>query len=255
MPQEQRDGRLEDVEELLLYLRRIGRTPQEQLRWALASVERPGGWKGLTRGDRENLRLELAAFAGLSTGLPHNPSHWGPPGSADEIVINPRRLDPKTLKEFSLALSLLAVPNDKQAREILEAFDEMFWAAIRREPITFDAVTVERKLLWHEEVGRYSSSEATRKSTNWSLRAQLALGRAIANSGHLLKLCPAPASRGGEGATCDTRFVAGRPNQAYCSARCQTRAATRAYRSGDSTPVAKLLAAKDRAGRKAGRGA
>jgi hypothetical protein len=208
-----------------LYYERVGRTPREHLRWALALVDRPGGWKAFTPGDKDNLRLELATFAGKNAELP---GYGGITGSAGKVD----------------------TPTDEVAQQILEAFDNMLGAAIRRESISLGLITVEREIYWWEKTGQFLRWEVAVRTAGWMLRARLALGRAIVEAGHLLKVCPAPAPRGEQGKTCDTRFVASRPNQAYCSAKCQTRAATRAYRSGESTAVAQERAAKLEASRK-----
>ena len=133
-------------------------------------------------------------------------------------------------------------------------FDEMLWAAIRREPIIEDPPS-RCEIRWDDSDGIFVQIVNPFEFSGWLGRARAYFLRTVLIGGHLLKICPAPTSRGKDGELCDTRFVASRPNQAYCSARCQTRAATRAYRSGDSTPVAKMLTAKDRAGRKSRKGA
>ena len=133
-------------------------------------------------------------------------------------------------------------------------FDEMLWAAIRREPIIEDPPS-RCEIRWDDSDGIFVQIVNPFEFSGWLGRASAYFLRTVLIGGHLLKICPAPTSRGKDGELCDTRFVASRPNQAYCSARCQTRAATRAYRSGDSTPVAKMLTAKDRAGRKSRKGA
>jgi len=45
-----------------------------------------------------------------------------------------------------------------------------------------------------------------------------------------VKECPAPLARGAKDERCGRWFLAGRPNQIYCSPRCQSRATTRAAR-------------------------
>lgn len=218
------------------YLTRLGRERDGEdrsvaLRWALSLVDKPGGWNGLTPGDRQNLRMEIGCFAG-SIYQTNN----GRVLPIDDIP---------------------PPPTEKEVQQVLLMFDEMLWAAIRREPVVYEDVRGKKRLVWRYLPGvgeRYDYEFHFSPKRRWLEMASIELTVAIHDYGHLLKLCPAPASRGKDGEVCDTRFVASRPNQAYCSARCQTRAATRAYRSGDSTPVAKMLAAKDRESRKSKKG-
>lgn len=212
------------------FLRRIGRAGGDinqatALRWALSLIDRPGGWRGMTPGDRQNIRLEIGCFA------------------ACMVQARDGRL---------LPFPQIPPPTEEEAQRILEMFDNLLSAAMRREPITFDTPS-RRQLDWIDD--QYAETAHLNLQRGWFEDARVSLALAIRDAGHLLKTCPAPASRGKEGETCDTRFVASRPNQAYCSARCQTRAATRAYRSGDSTPVAKMQIIKEHARRKSGKGA
>ena len=240
-PKELEDDRFiaEALEGFHLYSERVGRTGQERLRWALSIVDKPGGWRAFTPGDRLNLRLELLTFMGLGIGL------------------DMRRLEAG--EEPIGAHGRIVPPTEAEVGQILEMFDKLLVAAIRREDIVLDPSPAKRTLQWLEQDGHYGVRTDHIEKAGWIYYARKELVDAIGESGHLLKICPAPAKRGKEGETCNTRFVARRPNQAYCSARCQTRAASRAYRSGDSTPVAKMLAAagellgnfrKDRAGSK-----
>jgi hypothetical protein len=61
-------------------------------------------------------------------------------------------------------------------------------------------------------------------------RAVYALGLLLNENEDLPRACHAPKARGGEGEECGRRFV-GRPNQVYCSPLCQNRATTRAARA------------------------
>ncbi len=56
---------------------------------------------------------------------------------------------------------------------------------------------------------------------------------------NLVKACPAPKARSAHGEPCGTWFLANRPNQRYCSTRCQNRANVRAYREGGPLPPAR----------------
>lgn len=209
------------------YLQRVGGTYLEKARWALSLVDKPGGWNGLTPGQRQDLLNEIGVFcADPETNL-----------AGAFVILGTDALD-------------AGPPPEGEARKILEMFDAMLWAAIRHEPIPFTPRGGSQTLRWEEDMGRYGLLRERHPWKGWMEAARCELECMIYECGHLLRLCPAPALRAKSGETCDVRFVASRPNQAYCSARCQTRAATRAYRSGDSTPVAKIQAAKERAARK-----
>ncbi|MFI5339685.1 MAG: hypothetical protein ACHQ7N_07595 [Candidatus Methylomirabilales bacterium] len=59
------------------------------------------------------------------------------------------------------------------------------------------------------------------------------LAHLLGEFGHLIKTCPAPAVRAEQ--RCGRWFLAGRPNQLYCSPRCQSRTNTRAARGKATT--------------------
>ncbi len=194
-----------------LYAQRVGDTAREHLQWALRQVETPPGQR--TPGDTENLRKEIAAF------IARRPV---PPVYSGVLTGDDKGVD---------------VPSDGDVAEILDAFDKMLMAALRRERIPVATVPLSRSLIWYPSSEGFIALDNVKKEESWSMRARWVLGRDIEKAGHLLKKCPAPAPRGEPGEICGTLFVARRPNQTYCSATCQTRAATRAYRSGEVTPV------------------
>ncbi len=196
-----------------LYAERVGDTPRAHLEWALRQIES----YQLTPADRENQRLEIAAFVARRQVKPV----WtGVLEGSDEKV---------------------DAPTDKEVKQVLEGFRVMLTAAKERREVHIGQIKIRRVAQWAElpanKYVRYEIHDEVESDETWELRARVVLGRAIGKAGHLLKECPAPAPRGEPGDTCGTWFVAKRPNQEYCSATCQSRASTRAARTGTDTPV------------------
>ncbi|MBI4537171.1 MAG: hypothetical protein HY712_04350 [candidate division NC10 bacterium] len=193
--------------------RRVGTTPRERLAWVVAAVQRQP--KDMTPGDRQNLRVEMAGFYHFETHAQGTPY----------------------------------IPTEEEAQEALRAFGQAIQRAVRRERISAGEIITEatgRRVragelvsdlaaVWDSGAGRFVAWDCT--TAEWPTRATFALVRLIVESGHLLKECPAPASRGKEGEMCGVWFVANRPTQEYCSGTCQSRASTRAAREGAETPA------------------
>ena len=225
MPRRKKRGWPEGDRAFSLYAQRVGDTPRDHLQWALRQVETQSNQR--TPGDTENLRMEIAAF------IARRPV---PPVYSGVLTGDDRGVD---------------APSDDEVTQILGAFDEMLMATLNREKVPVATVKLSRFLFWHAGSERFVTDERVKGEDNWLLSARWLLGQAIEKAGHLLKECPAPAPRGEPGETCKTLFVAKRPNQTYCSGTCQTRAATRAYRSGEATPVAQeRKKAKEKTSRK-----
>ena len=83
---------------------------------------------------------------------------------------------------------------------------------------------------WPRGDGRYTLTQADPSRASVAALHQLAQEMEVA--GHLLKACAAPPPRGKATERCGRWFVQRRPQQAYCSPQCQSRASTRAYRAG-----------------------
>ncbi len=212
MPKRKKQGWPEGDRAFSLYAQRVGDTPREHLQWALRHVETPPGQR--TPGDRENLRMEIAAL------IARRPV---PPIYSGVLMGDDKGLD---------------APSDDEVVQILGAFNEMLTAALNREKVPVATVKLSRFLSWHPASERFVPDERVKDiEDTWLLSARWLIGQDIEKAGHLLKECPAHAPRGEPGETCKTLFVAKRPNQTYCSGTCQTRAATRAYRRVDDTPV------------------
>jgi len=178
---------------------RVGAGPKDRLDWVVQTVQR----SLKTPADWQNLRLELAIF------IAAQPDGW-----------------------VDYTQEILAPPED-QTREILRKFGEAIARAVHREPVPMGRFGADVALWWLPRTQCYY--EQTAKDTAWLPRAMLALRPLIREYGHLVKECPARVSRGEPDDICGTWFVATRPRQEYCSARCQSRASTRAKREGIAT--------------------
>jgi hypothetical protein len=179
-------------------LDRVGWSPLDRLRWAVRSVER--GHR-LTAGEQEDLRAELAVFAGL-----------GPVGGGAEWE------DGQIRK-----------PQADEVQPILSEIGRLLQAAVNRERVLVARRVADLSLTWDARAGRFMEWDDD-EDDDWSLRARRVLARLLREYGHLLKECPAPAPKEHDG-TCETWFVATRPRQGFCSPRCQSRAATRRFRT------------------------
>jgi len=188
-------------------LDRVGWTPKDRLAWAVRAVQ--ASRRDLTPGDRDNLRRELGVFAS-------GPKGGGAEWSAEEGILG---------------------PEEKDMPGVLEELGRILQAAVKRERVTVARRVAALSLVWDPglQEGPYPRSPHFvlwdhDEDDDWEIRAKRVLCRLLVEHGHLLKECGAPEPRGGQGDTCGTWFVANRSRQAYCSPRCQTRAATRAYR-------------------------
>lgn len=200
-----------DLEEYVS--RRIGTAPRDRLAWVVRIVQQnPTEW---TPGDRENLKLELAGFyhsESRAQGMPYYPAD-------DEVK--------ETLQAFRKAIERAVHRERISAGEIIgEIIGRRFRAG---EVLTFLSA------VWDASAGRFVAWDGD--TAEWPTRVMFTLVRLLVEWGHLVKECPAPASRGREGEACGVWFVANRPTQEYCSGTCQSRASTRAVREGTETPA------------------
>jgi hypothetical protein len=193
----------------------------------------------MTPGDWDNLRSELAAFI------------W--PG---EMVAQLLDLESEDL---TMVVRMLSVeiekrrdarqrnpiteervdtrPTEKEAKEALTRMGEIIEAAVKRQPITLAPVRGIQGLCWVPEFSGWVKNMSHDVEPSYADSVASALGDLLEKVGALLKECPAPAIRAKEGETCGEWFVANRPRQEYCSAKCQSRASTRATRAGTETPA------------------
>lgn len=194
-------------------MRRVGSTPKDHLSWVVRVVQQSPD--ELTEGDRLNLRTELWHFFRLAgariTGRPLDRPHI--PGEP---------LD-------------WEAPTPEETNDILQRYREVVETVIRRGAISLGTSTSEVGVAWDQPQQRFREYERIRGG--WRERAPRVLGPIIEECGHLVKACPAAAPRSKGDETCGRWFVAKRPTQEYCSAICQNRANTRAFREGSETPV------------------
>jgi hypothetical protein len=196
---------LEDV------LPRIGEIGRDRLAWVVETVQHEGK---LTPGDQDNLALELAAFIWDGNPLP--------------------REHESRLRKYVGRIETSVEPlSSQQVAVVVDRLRHVIHAVARRD--AYDAMRQDGmgRRIWDDLSGRWIAMPVA--SAPIDEFAAWALDRLILEHGHLVKACPAPALRAKDDAMCSRWFVAARPNQEYCSARCQSRATTRAARSGTAT--------------------
>ena len=188
---------------------RVGTSPHDLLAWAARVAQR--GQEDLTPGDWQNLRLEFAAFL------------W-PRLGTDE---------PMDTVDVDQAL-----PTKEETQKALIRMREIIAAAVKRQPISLGRFRSDRtSLFWHPETSTWQPEYSFRSAPGWADETVEKIGHLMEDAGAFLKECPAPAVRAKAGETCGVWFVAKRANQDYCSGTCQSRASTRAKRSGAPTPA------------------
>lgn len=194
---------------------RVGKTPTERLEWAVWFTQ--ADLRALTRGDWLNLRLELSAFAGV-------------------LIREHDREVPLRLRERRAAPTAgeSAVFAEDDVRELHGEFARVIGRLLQSDSVVVGTyqvtLTVERWLPPAQGMGR-----PVRLRTTFPLgtsRATHVLAHLLGIYGHLVKECPAPRPRGAKDERCGRWFLARRPNQVYCTTRCQSRATTRASREG-----------------------
>jgi hypothetical protein len=169
--------------------------------WAVQFAQEP--LDGLSRGKKDDLRLELTAFADWAGGTFTERGKDIPLFTDEDIHHTQRRF--------------------KQIVDSL--FDN---GSAKLGP-------------YHQDLGimtkdgiMYLTRQEGAREMGAVERAVYALGLLLNENEDLPKACPAPKARGAEGEQCGRRFV-GRPNQVYCTALCQNRATTRAARAKQSS--------------------
>jgi hypothetical protein len=189
---------------LLATYRSFPSDPRAKLQRILEFVERnPKG-----NDQKHKLATEMYAFV-ASSGL-------APIGGP---VILTLTANTKRDAQRSPANVMLRVNN-----EILTQWDNMIQHALSREPVHIVPDHISTVLAWSPTANRFV--EETWFPQGYETAAVRALGKLLVDYGHLVKECPAPKFRGKLGETCETLFVANRPNRMYCSGACQSRATT-----------------------------
>ena len=187
--------------------RRVGVSAKDRLPWAIAFAQRPP--ESMTQGDWANAQAELAVFLGAEPGPPLEELWRVGRGKAEaaqrafrRVLDGVVRRRDVPLGRHELFLNWLPWPRTSPPRGMAR---------------------------WPHGDGRYSLIHLDRKRP--AVAALHRLGQDLELAGHFLKACPAPAPRGKLSESCGRWFIQRRPQQAYCSPRCQSRASTRAYRT------------------------
>ena len=199
-------GRDQQGEQVRRAARRVGVGSIDRLAWAADFAQHPPETR--THGDWASAQAELAAFLAAE------------PGSPFEFLWTVSRRETDTARR---------------------SFRRVFDGVVRRREVPLGRH--ELVLGWHRWPrtpprgggrwppgdGRYSLTQAAPMRASVAALHRLAQDLEVA--GHLLKACPAPPPRGRGDDRCGRWFVQRRPQQAYCSPQCQSRASTRAYRA------------------------
>ncbi len=196
---------------LIASLNRLPDDPRLRLAWVVDLVERPSPWPKEPE-ERVKLKTDIYAFI-AKEGL---------------TVIS------------GIGPYVRTHPAEKVEKAILDDWFNMIRSALKREKIyVTDAKT---SLMWWPLKNRYI--ESTDYPDYYEVAAVRALAKLLLQHGQLIKQCPAPALRGRKGETCETVFVASRPNKIYCSSACQSRTTTAASRKAIGKPGAKKRMSK-----------
>lgn len=200
---------------------RVGTTPMERLDWAIRFARTDLG--ALSRGDWWNLRLELTAFAELLIREP-------------DVARRSRRVGLVKAEPEQHAASVYA---ETEARELHREFSRIIGRLLQGDSVKIGSyeLTLALERLRGSAPGAAGPVRLRTTFPPGASRATHVLGHLLGIYGHLVKECPAPRPRGAAGERCGRWFVARRPNQMYCCARCQSRATTRAARQ--ASPPAK----------------
>lgn len=188
---------------------RIGRTRKEHLAWIIGIVQnsfridKGKAEINMTRGDLDNRKIEFRLF-----GLFPNLIDEGIFISADKLEMS-----------------------DEEVKSILKKVRSIIERVLERREIEIDPFSCGGTLLWNDLRRAYYWEEM---AEGWTAKVIKTTLDRILEYGHLIKKCPAPPpppkddKRGRE---CGNWFLANREDQVYCSARCQSRATTRAARA------------------------
>ncbi len=201
--------------DLDLMLPRIGREPWERLKWVVKLVQRDP--HAMTSADRENLSLELSAFAYVGNPLSDS---W---------------LQFIRSSGFPMRkLPLQPVP-ERELKKVLDRLRTNIGRVVRRECHYPTSASGREWRVWNEDSQRWVAWLS--EDLSYVDHVAVALDRLVGEYGHLVRACPAPAKRAKAGETCGRWFVGKRLDQEYCDGTCQSRASTRAARGNTKTPA------------------
>jgi hypothetical protein len=172
---------------------------RKRVEWAVAYAQED--LEAMRPGRREDLRQELQMYLASVVGL----------GSYDGMV---------------------ELPTDEEMREIRQTLDEIVQSVLDKRPVHIGQYHATLELVPMTDEGRPYLLNSGQHAMQKVELARYALATMIAKlwaEGHRIKCCPALKPRAKAGELCGRWFV-GRPNQRFCSPRCQNRAGTRASR-------------------------
>ena len=172
---------------------------RKRVEWAVAYAQED--LEAMRPGRREDVRQELQMYLASVVGL----------GSYDGMV---------------------ELPTDEEMREIRQALDEIVQSVLDKRPVHIGQYHATLELIPMTDEGRPYLLNSGQHAMQKVELARYALATMIAKlwaEGHRIKCCPAMKPRAKAGELCGRWFV-GRPNQRFCSPRCQNRAGTRASR-------------------------
>jgi hypothetical protein len=172
---------------------------RKRVEWAVAYAQED--LEAIRPGRREDLRQELQMYLASVVGL----------GSYDGMV---------------------ELPTDEEMWEIRQALDEIVQSVLGKRPVHIGQYHATLELIPMTDEGRPYLLNSGQHAMQKVELARYALATMIAKlwaEGHRIKCCPALKPRAKAGELCGRWFV-GRPNQRFCSPRCQNRAGTRASR-------------------------
>lgn len=177
-------------------LSRIGKSPKERFTWIVNLMQERGV---KTPGDIQNRQLEFAYFfsIGRFQGLSFD--------AGVEETPNPEEL----MRMENKIWDIIKKASEREPIEIKERDGELVWFESKK---VKGCYLFERPYDWQ-----------------WEDLVDPVMKDLLLKFGHLLKICPAPLSRSRED-ICGSIFVASRPNQIYCTSKCQTRMTTRNFR-------------------------
>jgi len=129
-----------------------------------------------------------------------------------------------------------SLPSDEEVREVHRSFGRIFSTLMRDHRVKIGRYDVELDVDQNGVAGiGLQSASRTGPYVTW-----LMLLIFDARGQYMIRTCPAPAPRARKGQACGRWFLASRDTQIYCSRRCQSRAATQAFRLGASTEGSKI---------------
>ncbi len=194
---------------------RVPADPRRRLEWVVDLVGNVGRMPK-DEDDSRKQRAEMYSFLAAAGLAPIEPSEGPLWGDRVDAILNPRPENLGYVRRFHNAT--------------LKTWQQMIQCALNREPVSVVRGGSDTVLIWSPTGKRFV--EETRYLQEYQVAAARALGKLLVDYGHLVKECPAPKLRGQPGETCETWFVASRPNKLYCSSACQSRATTAGYRAG-----------------------